>query len=435
MKRLQIVRSRELAKALRNQDGFLLVAALVLMATLTLLGTTAYLLSSTDIKVGASFKTSQEALQVAEAGAERGRQILRQVNGAQTYGADPTAFNSELIYYAGGSRNLTSGTIGNYTYTVTLSNDSGDVGGTTADSNNKVLITSTATGPNNSKAVVEKAVSLPPTSTTPPVSLPASPGTISLLGNSASFIGGNSNAKSLNGDDQCSTVTNGLPVVAASAAGSVTSVKSSIASSKPATYHTKVDGKSVDASSNPDAIVKAITEAQMTSNGIDLSSATSLNSLVSTISALPQATNFSGNGHNSSNVSLGTVASPKIVVVDGDFTVNSTNNSGAGILVVTGTLTFSGNINYTGIIMVVGEGNMQRNGGGNGTISGAVWIANTQGPNDASGNPTMGAARLDTSGGGNSNIQYCSSAVSNAINLTSVTTYPALTVKSARQVL
>ena len=57
----------------RGEKGFLLVAALTLLSALTLLGTTAYLLSATDIKIGGNFRNNQIALQVAMAGAERAR--------------------------------------------------------------------------------------------------------------------------------------------------------------------------------------------------------------------------------------------------------------------------------------------------------------------------------------------------------------------------
>ena len=438
MKRLRTIQTRLGAKALKNQDGFLLVTALVLLATLTVLGTTAYLLSSTDIKVGGSFKTSQEVLQVAQAGVERGREILRQANADQTYGADPTVFNSELVYYASGNHSLTSGTIGNYTYTVALSNDAGDAGLNVADSNNKVLITSTATGPNNAKAVVEIAVALPPAPSGSPMSFPSSPGTVALLGNSASFVGGNSNAKSLNGDDQCAAVSNGLPVVAASAAGSVAGIKTSVTGSKPETYHTKVNGVSKDATTNINDIVKQITTAQMTSAGYDLSSPSSLNSLMDSIRDLPQTAHMAG-GTTSAAVpgGMGTAGAQKIVHVAGDFTLSSAQ-TGFGILAVTGNLTFNGNINFTGIILVIGKGTMVRTGGGNGTISGAVWVANTAGADGIPGtaDDAMGAAVLNTSGGGNSNLQYCSTAINNALATTAVPpTYSPLIVKSSRQVL
>ena len=431
------ISARPLRATLKNQDGFLLVAALVLLATLTILGTTAYILSSTDIKVGGGFRNSQQIFQVAQAGVEKGREVLRQANGNQTTGADPTLFNSELVYYAQGAIPVTNGTSGGYSYTVVLSNDTGDAGGNVADSNNKVMLTSTATGANNTKAVVEIAVSLPPPPTSTPVNFPNNPGTISLLGNSASFIGGNSNAKAMNGDDQCGPASS-LPVVAVSDAGSLPGIKDSINDTKPKTYHTNVNGKSVDASTNMNDIAKSMTTAQMTSAGYNLNDAASLNSLVNAIQGSAGAVTVA-DGMSSSSVpgGMGTAASPKIVVADGDFSLSG-GQSGFGILVVKGQLTFSGNINFTGIIMVIGQGIMTRNGGGNGTISGAVWVANTAGADGIVGNAddTMGAAVLNTAGGGASNIQSCSSAVANALTLATVTaTYAPLIVKSFRQIL
>jgi hypothetical protein len=424
-------------KILENQQGFILIAALVLLATLTILGTTAYLLSSTDIKVGAGYRNSQQIFEVAQAGVERAREILRQANGNETIGADPTVFNAELIYYAQGNVPVTSGTMGVFSYTVMLSNDPNDAGGTTADSNNKVILTSTATGPNNARAVVEIGVSLPPAPSGTPMSFPTTAGTVTLLGNSASFVAGNSNAKSLNGDDQCGAASP-LPVVAASAAGSLPGIKTAITGSKPATYHTKVNGVSVDATTNINDIAKAMTTDQLTNAGYDLNDPVSLNTMVQNIQALPNAVTVAG-GTSSSAVpgGIGTAANQRIIVVDGDYTMSSAA-SGYGILVVRGTLTFHGNINFTGMILVIGEGAMVRTGGGNGTISGAVWVANTAGADGVPGtaDDAMGAAVLNTSGGGNSNFQYCSTAVSNALALTTPPpTYSPLIVKSFRQVL
>ncbi|HUC99034.1 MAG TPA: hypothetical protein VMR88_11155, partial [Candidatus Polarisedimenticolaceae bacterium] len=64
-------------RLLKSEKGVLLVAALTLLSALTLLGTTAYLLSATDIKIGGNFRNNQMALQVAMGGAERARQALR----------------------------------------------------------------------------------------------------------------------------------------------------------------------------------------------------------------------------------------------------------------------------------------------------------------------------------------------------------------------
>ena len=88
--------------------------------------------------------------------------------------------------------------------------------------------------------------------------------------------------------------------------------------------------------------------------------------------------------------------------VDGDATLVS----GSGFLVVTGTLTMRGNPDFRGIILVLGEGVLLRDGGGNGDIFGGITIA-------AFGRTSGGftAPTFITNGGGNSYVQYDSSAV------------------------
>jgi len=92
--------------------------------------------------------------------------------------------------------------------------------------------------------------------------------------------------------------------------------------------------------------------------------------------------------------------------VDGDCTLHS----GAGILVVTGTLTMRGNTDFRGIILVLGQGVLIRNGGGDGSILGGITIAafgRTAGDFTA---PTF-----HTNGGGNSTVQYASAPLNMAM--------------------
>jgi hypothetical protein len=100
------------------------------------------------------------------------------------------------------------------------------------------------------------------------------------------------------------------------------------------------------------------------------------------------------------------IDSPMFTFVDGDCTLTS----GAGVLVVTGTLTMRGNTNFKGIILVLGKGELIRDGGGNGEIYGGITIAAF---NRTAGGFT--APTFHTNGGGNSTIQYDSSALTMAI--------------------
>ena len=199
-----------LHSSLGSERGFLLIAALTLLSALTLVGATAYILSSTDIKIGANFRNNQMVLQLAMAGAERAREILRQANAGST---NTASFSEELAALVGANSTLNnplsttddvvyaSGTMNNGSYTVYVTNDTLDANGwlSTTDSNKRALITSIATGPNNSRAIVQTVVEVFP--------MVSSPATIYTKGD----IGGNGNALTIDGNDACNGGTNLRP--------------------------------------------------------------------------------------------------------------------------------------------------------------------------------------------------------------------------------
>ena len=88
--------------------------------------------------------------------------------------------------------------------------------------------------------------------------------------------------------------------------------------------------------------------------------------------------------------------------VDGDCTLKN----GAGVIIVTGTLTMRGNTNFRGIILVLGDGVLIRDGGGTGEVLGGITIAAFD--REAGG---FTSATFNTNGGGNSTVQYDSSAL------------------------
>jgi hypothetical protein len=116
--------------------------------------------------------------------------------------------------------------------------------------------------------------------------------------------------------------------------------------------------------------------------------------------------------------SFGTTANPAFTFIDGDCDLDG----GAGMLVVTGNLNMSGNPSFEGIILVLGEGSVNRDGGGGGEINGSMVIAKFARTWPASENniehPFLAPA-FNTNGGGNSTLQYSSTAVARAMNLLS----------------
>src|SRR5207253_7521218 len=102
------------------------------------------------------------------------------------------------------------------------------------------------------------------------------------------------------------------------------------------------------------------------------------------------------------------VSAPILTFVDGDCTLDG----GAGLLVVTGNLEMNGNPNFTGLILVLGNGSVNRDGGGQGTIYGAMAVASFP----RTGNGGFTSATFLTNGGGTSTMQYDSAAVRQALN-------------------
>jgi len=114
----------------------------------------------------------------------------------------------------------------------------------------------------------------------------------------------------------------------------------------------------------------------------------------------------------------GSYAPTDITFIDGDVDLNA-SDSGEGILVVTGTLTIDGNVDWTGMIIVVGEGSILRNGGGSGLLSGAIVVADVSGPDGIFGNADdcengFESPDFVVNGNGNADIEFCSTAVANA---------------------
>ena len=70
---------------------------------------------------------------------------------------------------------------------------------------------------------------------------------------------------------------------------------------------------------------------------------------------------------------LGTPSSPVVNIVNGDLSISG---SGAGVLLVTGELTMSGNFSWDGLILAIGEGAILKNGGGSATLNGSMFAAN-----------------------------------------------------------
>lgn len=116
---------------------------------------------------------------------------------------------------------------------------------------------------------------------------------------------------------------------------------------------------------------------------------------------------------------LGTTDSPRFTFIDnygGDAVDLGANHQGSGLLIVTGKLITHGNTDFEGIILVLGNGTMERNGGGEGVLKGAILVCNFD-PEGEPGDP-LGPPTYNVDGGGNSKVYYDSVWVRNALDLT-----------------
>ena len=115
---------------------------------------------------------------------------------------------------------------------------------------------------------------------------------------------------------------------------------------------------------------------------------------------------------------LGTPTSPRFTFIDnynGDPVSLGPNQAGSGLLIVTGELITLGTTDFQGIILVLGRGKMDRNGGGEGVMQGAILVAEFD-PYGEPGDP-MGSPWFKIDGGGNSTIAYDSVWVRRALDL------------------
>jgi len=100
---------------------------------------------------------------------------------------------------------------------------------------------------------------------------------------------------------------------------------------------------------------------------------------------------------------------------NGDYTMGS--GTGSGLLIVTGELTTNGGTNFNGLVLVIGAGYINRNGGGGGAFYGANFVARVDWPAQSPALTSFDAPFFQFNGAGNSTMQYDSTAVADALQL------------------
>jgi type IV pilus assembly PilX-like protein len=141
------------------------------------------------------------------------------------------------------------------------------------------------------------------------------------------------------------------------------------------------------------------------------------NSLANVVAGMADTTLNCGIGGSGCTGTYGTTAHPQITYANGDVNLNG----GAGILVVTGTLSISGVMEFDGLVLVIGQGAVVINGGGNGSFYGEMFIANTNNSTAPYAQlATLGSPSFTWKGGGKSSMYYnsCWADIGNTMHYT-----------------
>lgn len=241
-----------------------------------------------------------------------------------------------------------------------------------------------------------------------------SPATITLAGGTSINLDlGSSASSSYSGSDHATHPGSGVPAVAVSPGNS-------------AAAQTEIDEVNGGACPSGTQITPCIAGILTAANTPDfLASADEARAFLARMRELANDLGrvFSTKGDADAAGGLGTSTSPKFTFID-NYGTSSTpgptvslgpNHQGSGLLIVTGNIDTNGNTDFEGLILVLGRGNMARDGGGDGVIRGSIIVANFD-PNGAAGTP-FGAPTYSINGGGTSALNYDSEWVRKAMEL------------------
>jgi hypothetical protein len=414
----------ETGVARSKERGSTLVLALFVLLLLSSIGLSLLFTTQNELNMSQAGLRSKTAFYLAEAAEEDARTTLFSINGSDEFSDDLLAFagangiiefdpdSLSVSYDSGGNVTGISGygddvplraltEFGNGWYAAFLTNDAEDGQVSTNDGNDRVMITGFGYGSDGSMETVQAIVRR--NSVIPRIPMAA----ITLLGPSPSFSGGQSNPKEYIGEDCGGSGEAGLyaPLVGTVGAEATTTAEAGIGTDSHFTSGPHIGDETF-------ADLSDTSEPTMISAGFDAinpewTDCQSLHDIVEEIRAVADVV------CTGDDCTLPAASPTRTVFVDGDY---SLNEDGEGLLLVTGDLTTHGGITWAGMILVIGTGNYRRNGGGTGTIDGAIVAANIAGPDGVygtsddctGGDEGFGPASFDENGGGSGSTIYCS---------------------------
>jgi len=378
--------------SLVDAKGMVLIVALLILAALVLLGTMAVMMSTTDMKISANYKTGNQAFYVAEAGIEEAIARMRE-NFAPTTGAtgriddaDPT--NPAWSVSIGGAGPYTSTqSILSYTVLIVHQKNSanqilywGDVNGdgvserttnpigaTGMANKNIYLATSSGVAANANKRIVVEMTKVPPI--TAPAALYVEALT-TIQGTSTSVIG----------LDQCGGAN--MPgIVTTLTADTINKTGNPTVSGLTSSTWSVVGG-----AANMD--IQAVINEQKGSANFSYNVSGATHTGMAWGTPTMGATLQNPSSCSTTNVVYYNTSGADIKLAGG--------TSGCGLLLVEGDLEINGDFSWYGVVIVTGA--VRFLGGGNKNITGAVLAGDSVDADIV---------------GGNANIVYCSTAIRN----------------------
>ena len=273
---------------------------------------------------------------------------------------------------------------------------------------NALEITALAVMPDNSRKMLQYVVvpmvvstnlANPPFGSPPNLDFPAA---LTLAGSNVTFTGPGTTDFKIDGQDQTPSCSSWNYMVASigytNSYGGDTSRTNILAGAQPPGHYLgypQTWGPPPNVSTSPNSILDVSSSMQgnwLTPTGLD--------TIVQNIAKHADVViNGDASGSDiSSNAPMMSPSNPLTIVVNGNLDLNAWYNTGYGMLLVTGTLTYSPTASWKGLVLVIGQGNFVSTASGTGEIDGAVFVAKTR---DSSGAllSSLGQASFSQTGG------------------------------------
>jgi hypothetical protein len=363
---LRLLKANNSRSAL-NEDGTILIVAMLLIAILSLIGISAGKNVVTDTAIASNHLASVQSFFAAEAGTERAKNECAQrylsgswgnfnqiIRGADGTAATPPGSGDDGILTFGGNVSFHGGA-----YQVRVFNDDGDVGGPSTDTNNTVTIESIGTY-GTAKTKLRTTIKM---NTIPPL-----PGSINLVGGYRTSFTGNSftvdgnDYKIADGNNPTGGAAQVLGIslndVPGGSSGMTTGLNA-IDSSLSSQQKNNIQG----AASNV-GLGESVGSSSLLSKTILREFVDSMKMSADALLTNPPDVSGNTDANNcvmigTKNTCLGTEAAPKLTyisVTDGNNFNITGNIQGFGILILDGnSLVFKGDVGWTGIVIVLGQ--------------------------------------------------------------------------------